>query len=1039
MPINDNINPKPKGLSSPLKNWSATISKFFSFVCLALLLAVGLVGVREIYSIKSIKLITEEIQSNRLPEFVENQKTLLNIENLRRLTEIAYVSDDRRTRRNARLGVRALASESIFTSDQGFQGDALKVSDSITSLVRIRDNIEILNSELALASQVYFAALGNFSSFVSDRAVAQQLFTFFFQHMMVEPHSIFALSEKEYSEKHSAHLAVLTQAMASLKADDELAEPLKAAFLAVEDALAVYLSTATTIKSELISARVLWSEVDFVLRTMRDKVRVGSEYSISSALSSISGAAKKTLKMTYVFSGLMVFSILAFFIMIYLYITKPLRWTSQKLKEIQTGKLDLKPPTINISEIATIATLLDRFSDHLVYLYQQTNQLEEEAARKQDLEEIMRAVFMASLDGYIVYTSHGQIEKVSPGVLALLEIDHELSFISERLKFGFVDEHFEEMLKTAHLKGQVREEITLKTTTGENIPCEISHLPLTLRGTTCLLSYIRDLRQQKKNEAAILAAKNEAEVATKIKSEFLANMSHEIRTPMNAILGLAHLLQDTHLDEQQNEYLVKVEQSTEGLLRIINDILDFSKIEAGKLEMEAAEFNLDEVLESVMHFNSHLAEQKSVELIMAVPPKVHTSLIGDQVRLKQVLNNLFSNAIKFTSKGYVSVAVAELNVFPKNQHPDSDSTLFQFTVTDTGIGLTIEQVEKLFSAFTQADTSTTRKYGGTGLGLAISKKLVKMMGGDIWCESQLGVGSSFTFTAAFKISNFNSLYANKQAEFENSQALLVTPNLVSFENIKSHLEYMSFRVEGFLKAEEALQYIANGGHKNGDILLVDWMLDTMKGIDLLHEVRKIISKDKLPAILMVSSLSRFSYKQSDLSFNAVLNKPISPSSLFNALMNAFGHKDIKKRVQSEKVDLDKLSTHIRGAKVLLAEDNEVNQLVAKKIMEKAGLIVKIANNGLEALQMLELEFYDIVLMDIQMPEMDGLEATRVLRRKPKFAMLPIVAMTAHAMSCDKEISLEAGMNDHITKPINLSELFRVLNKWITSKNGVANS
>lgn len=435
--------------------------------------------------------------------------------------------------------------------------------------------------------------------------------------------------------------------------------------------------------------------------------------------------------------------------------------------------------------------------------------------------------------------------------------------------------------------------MSLRTKSGETVPCEVSHLPLVFHENTSLLSYIRDLRAQKKTEEALLAAKEQAEVATRAKSEFLANMSHEIRTPMNAILGLTHILRDTSLDENQCDYLSRVEGSAEGLLRIINDILDFSKIEAGRLEIENTDFQLGELLQSVISLNLPAAEQKKVELNLEPSSASSKALKGDPVRLKQVLNNLVSNAVKFTDRGRITISVAE-----RPPAGAEGGVRLEFAVRDTGIGLTQAQVDKLFSAFTQADASTTRKYGGTGLGLAISKRLVEMMGGEIWCESRPGEGSTFYFTAI--------LGASIQTGPEGTR----------------------------------------GGRPPG---------------------------------------------------------------------------------RAEAMDM---ATGIRGARILLAEDNEVNQLVARKILEKAGLMVRIANNGREALEMIAAETFDLVLMDIQMPEMDGLEAARQLRADPRYNDLPIVAMTAHAMSGDRELSLEAGMNDHITKPIDLLELFGALVRWI---------
>ena len=574
-------------------------------------------------------------------------------------------------------------------------------------------------------------------------------------------------------------------------------------------------------------------------------------------------------------------------------IASPVMLNDEAVAVLVTGRLiELPPflPRLGNSDLETVQTVT-------VYLAAMLTgqRLEEEEARKQDLEEIMRTVFQASLDGYVVWDS-GHMEDISPGALKLLELEDRAEFIREHDAFGLTNSHLQDVFKRVMAQGHVREELLLRTRSGALAPCEISHLPLKRRGSTCLLSYIRDLREQKKNEEALLAAKEQAEVAAKAKSAFLANMSHEIRTPMNAILGLSHLIHDQNLSEQQKEYLSRIEDSSDSLLRVINDVLDFSKIEAGKVEIEAREFHLPELLDSVVKANLDAAEKKGLSLTLSSFPPDALALVGDPVRLRQVLNNLIDNAIKFTENGAVIVSGG-----PAADQPGSGGgMLYEFSVADSGIGLDCADMEKLFTAFSQADNSNTRKYGGTGLGLAISQKIVELMGGRIWCESQPGEGSVFRFTVRF---------------------------------------------------ESPAETAAKAGKKE-----------------------------------------------------SARNKAVE------------------------------LAAGLEGGRILLVEDNEVNQLVARKIMEKAGLKVSIAENGLRALNMLENESFDLVLMDIQMPEMDGLEATRQIRAQAKFAELPILAMTAHALRGDKELSLEAGMNGHITKPINLPELFGALSTWIPNKS-----
>lgn len=1025
--------PDPIDSSSPRKKWRASISVFFAVLFLTLLVVVGLIGLKEIGNITSVRILTIQIQEGLLPEFVDTQKTLLNIENLRRLTEIAYVSDDRRTRRNARINARALVAESIFTSDEKLHDDALKALNSIDNLVKTRDKIEFLTKELSNSVHAYFNALQLLASNLPYTQDQHQLHDFFFKYLMFDYGTIFSADDKKFAkliEDHLRDTKILLDRLLGPKWAKN--EAISQAYSSIEQSLEQYRTHAIEMQKLSLQSTEYWKEIDLVLKTMRDKIRLGSEHSINKALTSIIDATSATTVTTYAMFGLMVLFILIDFVVVFYYITKPLRLTSYKLKDIQNGKLDSKLPVINISEISTIAELLDRFSDHLATLYQQANQLEEEAAQKKDLEEIMKAVFKASLDGYVVWSSQN-IETVSPGILKLIGLEDQQEFIGNPAHYGLTTDYMKEIATKVMAEGSFREEFLLRTKAGDLVPCEATHLPLYFHETTCLLSYIRDLRDQKKNEEALLSAKEQAEVATRAKSEFLANMSHEIRTPMNAILGLTHILQDTSLDDSQRDYLSRVSGSAEGLLRIINDILDFSKIEAGKLEMEHTPFQLEEVIKSVVNFSSTSAEEKNVELIMAIPPSIHTGLIGDPTRLKQVLNNLISNAIKFTAHGYVSISVVEEVSQDASLEPRGDGKIkLKFAVKDTGIGLTHDQIDKLFSAFTQADTSTTRKYGGTGLGLAISKRLVEMMGGEIWCESQPGQGALFYFTACFTLSDGDKPFATAKSQFFGLTALILGHNGVWIQNMEEHLKHMSFTVHSFISTNQALEFLKYSA-SNVNLLLIDIIKANDINATFIKSVRQLTSKDKLPAIAVAPAALKSQLAKESDNYNAVIAKPISPSDLFNATMTAFGQKVVKDSGKLTKAKATDLAVGIEGAKILLAEDNEVNQLVAKKILEKAGLVVKIANNGREALEMIASDSFDLVLMDIQMPEMDGLEAAKRIRSNPKYDNLPVVAMTAHAMSGDRELSLAAGMNGHITKPINLPELFSTLAQWIPGR------
>ncbi|MDR2725515.1 MAG: response regulator [Candidatus Adiutrix sp.] len=542
---------------------------------------------------------------------------------------------------------------------------------------------------------------------------------------------------------------------------------------------------------------------------------------------------------------------------------------------------------------------------------------------------------------------------------------------------------------------------------------------------------ITDIRLAQENAEL---AREAAEHASMVNSEFVANMSHEIRTPMNAVLGLTHLALQTDLNEQQYEYIHRTEVAAKALLRIINDILDFSKIEAGKLEMEETEFHLGDLMRGVMEMHAEKAHAAGVEFALDLPVETPFGLLGDPVRLAQIVNNLIGNALKFTAKGAVIVRVATLE-------STSETAFLKFTVEDSGIGLSPGQAAKLFNPFTQADATTTRKYGGTGLGLAISKRLAEMMGGEIWCQSESGRGSTFGFTARFKPCHLEDAGPTLTLDsFKGLRVLVVDDNAQALEILSHTLSSIGFLVVTAASGEEAIKRYAeaSGQGIKFDLIVVDWQMPGMDGGEAIRRMGE--AWGPLPAVLMVTGFSREEVADSARAANIskILTKPLSLSSLHDSLMEIFGRQKVKagKKKGAAADDLSLIEA-VRGARILLAEDNEVNQLVASRILANAGFEVMIAGNGLEALDLAQKERFDLILMDIQMPEMDGLTATVRLRALPQFQDLPIVAMTAHAMSGDKEQSLKAGMNDHINKPISIPELFQALARWIPPRNNSA--
>lgn len=845
-------------------------------------------------SLKSMGLIEElaiDVRERGLPAILENQRAFSHIESLRRIAEVVYDAHDPMVRRNARIDAQALAGESGFGRGDGFVRKIQGLSRDITEIAVLRDGVHEGRIQVNAVRQSYSDVLRELVALGMPADAMTAMLTAFFASRVNASEMLSTEEYLGYSTPASLgrDTQLHTQIMAACVGHAHTPE-LKGLCDKLPPLFSEYLEGRQAILAKQTEAKATWLSFESAVRELRDAINTEAEKISGEHLQIIEGAAVKAKQSALALFAVTLAVFAGFFIMVHQNVVQPLRWTTRKLCEIQQGNLHIEMPPIHIKEIGEVAALLDRFSAHLSDLYSRASQWEEDAANKREIEEIMRAVFQASPDGYAIWDK-GNISQASPGLLKLLGVADMAELLLRWAELGLPElgdrlRAYAKVMENQYL----RQEYELRTSEGRALPCESTQMRIDLPGRELILEYLRDMRQQKQHEEALRQAKEAAEVAAQAKSEFLARMSHEIRTPMNGVLGLTHVALQKSPAPEQRHYLMKIQASARILLGVINDILDFSKIEHGKLELDTVSFSLRETISNVHDLLHALAEDKGIVFFTEVTPSVPDTLQGDALRLSQVLMNLCGNALKFTEKGQVTLRVVLEGM-------EEDTVCLGFYVEDTGVGMTEEQLEHLFQPFSQADVSITRKYGGTGLGLAISHLLVDAMGGAIHVRSTFGEGSEFSFGLPFALG------------------------------------------------------------EQEDVL------------EPLHETQEAVER-------------------------------------------------------------------LRGQRVLLVEDNEINQEIARSILENLGLVVTTADNGAEALEALEEDIYDGVLMDIQMPVMDGLMAARAIRKLEDRLTreVPIIAMTAHAMREDKEKSLQAGMNDHITKPIDVNKLQRKLCRWLLSRS-----
>jgi two-component system sensor histidine kinase/response regulator len=673
-------------------------------------------------------------------------------------------------------------------------------------------------------------------------------------------------------------------------------------------------------------------------------------------------------------------------------------------------------------------------ADQGAELIAQNKELKTGEERLREVEQFYRCVLERSPDAFLVVDAEGVIHLANEQSEKLFGYT-SAELVGQKVEVLVPDEiraRHPELRASFHREPTTRamgalRELHGRRKDGSLVPVDIALSPVPARdgvGVQVAVS-IRDVTDRKQAEIELKEAKRKAEEATRMKSMFLANMSHEIRTPMNAIIGLSHLALKTSLTAKQRDYISKVHNAGTSLLAIINDILDFSKIEAGKLDIETTDFRLDDVISSVTTVTGQKATDKGLELLAHVAPNIPQFLLGDPLRLGQILTNLVNNAVKFSDHGEIFVNVDLL------EHTGEKCQL-RLSVRDTGIGMTKEQAAKLFQPFMQADMSTTRKHGGTGLGLTVCRRLVELMGGQIWLDSEPGMGTTFMFTVWLGVGQQKGSGRIVPDRLTTLRALIVDDNAAARDIIDDLLKGVVSATDAVASAPEAIAAIKQAdADAPYDVVFMDWRMPGMDGLQAARALKADTSLKHPPAIIMVTAFGRDEVREEaeQLHLDGFLVKPVTKSMLLDALVSTYIDSDDQAAAVANAAAE---GVSLTGLRALLVEDNDINQQIAVELLEGVGAKVDVANNGWEAVETLfggpMPPPYDVVLMDLQMPVMDGHQATSKIRSDPRFTALPIYAMTAHATLEEREFCLANGMSGHIAKPIDPALLFDTLSK-----------